>query len=353
MADRPSKIAIYSRLGRIGRYDRNMSILVTGGAGYIGAHVVRLLQEQGQKVIVVDDLSYGTADRIGSAPLIKLDLAETSSLAPLTEAMMDHDVDSVIHFAARKQVGESVERPSWYYQQNVGGMATLLRAMYDAGVDKLVFSSSAAVYGMPDVPEVPEDLQCKPINPYGETKLVCEWMSRDCERAWGLKWTALRYFNVAGAGWDDLMDPARLNLVPMILERLEKGGTPMIFGDDYDTPDGTCVRDYVHVKDLADAHIKALDLIADAQPEVHEFNIGTGHGTSVREIIEGLQEVSGWKFPVEVKTRRAGDPPVLVGSTDRSREVMSWKAEYGVNEILTSAWEAWQASKHRITVPKE
>ena len=337
---------------RAKRYDRAMSILVTGGAGYIGAHVVRLLQEQGQKVVVVDDLSYGTADRVGESALIKLDLAETSSLAPLTEAMMDHDVEAVIHFAARKQVGESVERPAWYYQQNVGGMATLLRAMYDSGVEKLVFSSSAAVYGMPDVPEVREDITCRPINPYGQTKLICEWMSRDCERAWGLKWAALRYFNVAGAGWNDLMDPARLNLVPMILEKLEKGGTPTIFGDDYDTPDGTCIRDYVHVMDLADAHIKALDLIADGQPEVHEFNIGTGNGTSVREIVEGLQRVSGWEFPVAVKGRRAGDPPVLVGSTDRSREIMSWKAEYGVNEILTSAWDAWQESVHRITVPQ-
>lgn len=330
-----------------------MSILVTGGAGYIGAHVVRLLQEQGEKVVVVDDLSYGDPSRIGDAPLIKLDLAETSSLGPLTEAMMDHDVETVIHFAARKQVGESVERPAWYYQQNVGGMSTLLRAMYDAGVEKLVFSSSAAVYGMPEIPQVPEDVDCRPINPYGETKLICEWLVRDCERAWGLRWVALRYFNVAGAGWPDLMDPARLNLVPMVLERLEKGKAPMIFGDDYETPDGTCVRDYVHVMDLADAHIKAIELIAQTQPEVHEFNVGTGKGTSVKEIIEGLQEVSGWQFPVEIKERRAGDPPELIGATDRSREVMSWKAEYGVEDILRSAWESWQVSPHRISVPEQ
>lgn len=328
-----------------------MSILVTGGAGYIGAHVVRMLQEQGHKVVVVDDLSFGDPSRIGDAKLFQIDLADPSTRMRLTEAMMDEDVEAVIHFAARKQVGESVERPAWYYQQNVGGMANLLRAMYDAGVDQLIFSSSAAVYGMPPVPVVDETIECKPINPYGETKLICEWMAADCERAWGLKWVALRYFNVAGAGWPDLMDPARLNLVPMVLERLEKGGTPAIFGDDYDTPDGTCVRDYIHITDIADAHIKALDLVRNGQPEVHEFNVGTGTGTSVKEIIEGLQRISGWDFPVAIEERRAGDPPKLIGETKRLQYLMGWEAKHDVTDILTSAWEAWQASPHRIKVP--
>ncbi|MDU4244049.1 MAG: UDP-glucose 4-epimerase GalE, partial [Varibaculum cambriense] len=259
-----------------------MSILVVGGAGYIGAHVVRLLAQRGEKVVVIDDLSYGTADRIGDAKLVQLDVAAAGARKKIFQTLIDEDVTAVIHFAARKQVGESVEKPMWYYQQNVGGLANVMAAMRDAGTRQMIFSSSAAVYGQPDVPVVSEDLAGKPINPYGETKLIGEWMMADCERAWGLRWIGLRYFNVAGSGWDELGDPARLNLIPMVLERLAKGQSPKIFGTDYDTPDGTCIRDYIHVRDLADAHLHALDYVASGQEmEHHVFNVGTGQGTSV------------------------------------------------------------------------
>lgn len=330
-----------------------MSILVTGGAGYIGAHVVRLLQERGDRVIVVDNLSTGRADRIGDAKLVNIDVASDEARKVLANVMVDEDIMAVIHFAARKQVGESVERPAWYYQQNVGGLANVLIAMGDAGVDKMIFSSSAAVYGMPPVEVVSEDIEKKPINPYGETKLIGEWMMADAERAWGLNWIGLRYFNVAGAGWTDLADPATLNLVPMVLDRLAKGESPKIFGTDYDTPDGTCIRDYIHVKDLAEAHIFAMDALEKGRPEHRTFNVGTGMGTSVREIIDGLRRISGWDFPVEELERRAGDPPQLIGDPMSIAVDLGWKANLGVDEILTSAWEAWQAGPRRINVPQQ
>ena len=326
-----------------------MSILVTGGAGYIGAHVVRLLQQRGEKVVVVDDLSYGSPTRIGDAKLVQLDVASSGARKTLFQTLIDEDATAVIHFAARKQVGESVEKPMWYYQQNVGGLANMMSAMRDAGVRQMIFSSSAAVYGQPDVPVVPEELAGKPINPYGETKMIGEWMMADCERAWGLRWIGLRYFNVAGSGWDDLGDPARLNLIPMVLERLAQGKHPAIFGSDYDTPDGTCVRDYIHVKDLAEAHLHALDYVTSGQEmEHHTFNVGTGQGTSVKEIVEGLRQVTGIDFEADEQPRRAGDPAQLIGDTTRIRVDLDWKAEYGVKEILESAWSAWQAGPDKI-----
>ena len=329
-----------------------MSILVAGGAGYIGAHVVRLLLERGEEVVVVDDLSYGTPERVKGASLVELDVASGQAPQTLAEVMDSRGVTAVIHFAARKQVGESVERPAWYYQQNVGGLANMLLAMETAGVKQMIFSSSAAVYGIPTAEVVTEDMAGHPINPYGETKLIGEWMMADCERAWDLKWIGLRYFNVAGAGWPDLADPAIMNLIPMVLDRIERGESAKIFGTDYDTPDGTCVRDYIHVLDLAEAHIAALDVLAEGrQPDHHTYNVGTGLGTSVREIIDGLRRVIGWDFPVEVLERRAGDPPKLIGDPLSIGVDLGWKANNGLDEILTSAWEGWQAGPRPITVP--
>lgn len=326
-----------------------MSIMVIGGAGYIGAHVVRLLQERGDEVIVVDDLSYGTAERVGDSPLIELDVADTASSEVLVNAMVDHDVTAVIHFAARKQVGESVERPAWYYQQNVGGLANVMLAMREAGVKQMIFSSSAAVYGMPAVEVVSEDINKSPINPYGETKLIGEWMMADCERAWGLRWVGLRYFNVAGSGWDDLGDPATLNLIPMIFDRLARGDSPQIFGTDYPTEDGTCIRDYIHVTDLAQAHIAALDKLASGEPmQYHVYNVGTGTGTSVRQIVDAVRQATGIDFTAKEVGRRAGDPPQLIGDASRITEDLQWVAQYGVKEIVDSAWSAWQAGPRRI-----
>lgn len=327
-----------------------MTILVTGGAGYIGAHVVRLLQERGDEVVVVDDLSTGARSRVGDATVIELDVASAGAQEVLAAALREHEVDAVIHFAARKQVGESVARPTYYYQQNVGGLTNVLAAMEEAGVHKLVFSSSAATYGMPSVSVVEEKLHAEPINPYGETKLVGEWMGRAASRAWGLKFVALRYFNVAGSGWDDLGDPAVLNLVPMVLDRIERGEQPRLFGDDYPTPDGTCIRDYIHVLDLAKAHIAALQYLThDSQP-FDVFNVGTGTGASVREVIDGLSAVSGLTIDPIVEARRAGDPPQLVGSPERINEILGWHAEAGLEEILSSAWKAWQAGPRPIDV---
>ncbi|WP_029251956.1 UDP-glucose 4-epimerase GalE [Paraoerskovia marina] len=327
-----------------------MTTLVTGGAGYIGAHVVRLLQERGEKVVVVDDLSTGRPERIGDAVLVECDVAGPGAVEAMRVAMVEHDVRAVVHFAARKQVGESVEKPAWYYQQNVGGLTNVIAAMEAADVDRLVFSSSAATYGMPSVSSVEEKLHAEPINPYGETKLIGEWLGRAAGRAWGLRFVALRYFNVAGAGWPELGDPAILNLVPMVLDRLERSERPKIFGDDYPTPDGTCIRDYIHVLDLAEAHLASLEYLDLDEREHDVFNVGTGTGASVREVIEQIGRASGLDVTADVEPRRAGDPPQLVASPERIRLELGWVAKQGLEEIIDSAWEAWQAGPRAIDV---
>ena len=316
-----------------------MTILVTGGAGYIGSHVVRLLQQQGQRVTVIDNLSSGNSDRIGQSKLIQLDLAALDAKDKLAEILRAEKIESVIHFAARKQVGESVLKPEWYFQQNIGGMANLLEAMHEAGVTRLVFSSSAATYGMPDVSAVTEATICNPINPYGQTKLIGEWMVANAAKAWGLHGVNLRYFNVAGAGWSDLADTAVMNLVPIVFAKLAAGDKPVVFGDDYDTPDGTCVRDYVHVLDLAEAHLAALDYTKQeiAHPT---FNVGTGTGSSVLEVINEIRKVSGIDFEIDIQDRRAGDPPYLCADVSLIQKALGWKAKNGLAEIIESAWSA-------------
>jgi UDP-glucose 4-epimerase len=317
---------------------------VTGGAGYIGAHVVRLLHQRGDHVVVVDDLSSGRAERAGGAPITQLNLSAANAVDVVSGLLAEHQVDAVIHFAARKQVGESVERPTWYWQQNIGGMANLLTAMEQVGVDKLVFSSSAATYGMPDFPLISEDIDCRPINPYGETKLVGEWLTRDSARAHGLRAVNLRYFNVAGAGWPDLGDPGTFNLIPIVLAKITAGGRATIFGDDYPTPDGTCIRDYVHVLDLADAHLAALSYLDRPNRPYDTFNVGTGTGASVSEVLAMIGEVSGLDATPDVLPRRAGDPPKLVADVSRIAETLGWAAQHDLREIVESAWAAWQAS---------
>ncbi|AYD90275.1 UDP-glucose 4-epimerase GalE [Actinomyces sp. 2119] len=325
-----------------------MSILVAGGAGYIGAHVVRLLLERGEDVVVVDDLSYGAASRVEGASLVTLDVADGEAEDALTDLMASRAVTAVVHFAARKQVGESVQRPAWYYQQNVGGLANMLVAMERSGVRQMIFSSSAAVYGMPPVEVVLEETECRPINPYGETKLIGEWMLADAQRAWGLRWVGLRYFNVAGAGWEDLGDMATLNLIPMVLERLAKGEAPKIFGTDYPTPDGTCIRDYIHVQDLAVAHVAALDtMVTGKEMTEHVFNVGTGQGSSVREVVSRVIAATGLNIVPEELERRAGDPPQLIGNPERIRAMLGWRAEHDLDDIVASAFAAWQADPDR------
>jgi UDP-glucose 4-epimerase len=317
-----------------------MSILVTGGAGYIGSHVVRLLQNQGVEVVVVDDFSSGISGRIGSAEKLHLNLAAADAEANLVAAMREHNVDAVIHLAARKQVGESVEKPELYFEQNVGGMTNLLSAMQLTGIDRLVFSSSAATYGMPDVELVSEDLRCEPINPYGQTKLIGEWMTANATKAWGLRAANLRYFNVAGAGWPDLADTAVMNLVPIVFAAIQAGTKPKVFGTDYPTPDGSCIRDYVHVLDLAEAHIAALGYLERENRPHATFNVGTGSGSSVLEVLAEIQKVTGIDFEIEYAPRRAGDPPRLCADVSRIAETMSWRATRDLHEIIESAWQA-------------
>lgn len=319
-----------------------MAVLVTGGAGYIGAHIVQLLCEKGEDVVVVDDLSTGDPRRVPKATVIAADIARTSSVEILVSAMRKYGVKSVIHMAARKQVGESMERPAWYFQQNVGGLANVLMAMEQSKARDLIFSSSAAVYGMPDLTSVHEVTPLQPINPYGESKVVGEWMVRDASRAWGLRGASLRYFNVAGAGSPTMGDPAVLNLVPLVIQSLVSRRPPRIFGADYDTPDGTCIRDYVHVEDLANAHLAALEDLSRGLRRHDVFNVGTGQGASVREVIDLLREVTGIDIEPTVEARRPGDPPQLIGQVDRIRDTLGWSASHDLRDIIESAWASWK-----------
>ncbi|MFI6583702.1 UDP-glucose 4-epimerase GalE [Embleya sp. NPDC050493] len=319
-----------------------MKWLVTGGAGYIGTHVVRALLAVGEDVVVVDDLSSGSRERVPEG--VPLVVGSVLDRALLDEVFRAHAVDGVVHIAGRKQVPESVARPLFYYEENVEGLRTLLAAMVAADVTRIVFSSSAAVYGMPDVDLVDEDTPCVPINPYGESKLVGEWMIRATARAHGISYASLRYFNVAGAGAPELADKGVFNLVPMVLEKLTAEQAPVIFGDDYDTPDGTCVRDFIHVVDLAEAHVAATRRLA-ADPDAHlVLNVGRGEGTSVREMVELIGEVTGLRdLAPEHHPRRAGDPARVVASADLITTELGWKARYGTSDMVQSAWAGWQA----------
>jgi len=322
-----------------------MRILVTGGAGYIGAHVVRLLLGRGDDVVVADDLVFGDADRIPGIRVLRVDLASVDAVAPLATCLREERIDAVLHFAARKQVAESVERPAWYFQQNIGGLANLLMAMEEAGVTRLVFSSSAAVYGSVSGATISEDAVTQPVNPYGRTKLVGEQLVRDAGRSFGVSAVSLRYFNVAGSATPDLADRATTNLVPMVFHLIDAGLPPQIFGDDFDTPDGTCVRDFVHVLDVAQAHLVAVDSTEAGRGDHDVFNVGTGEGTSVRRMIEKIVEVAGSSLVPEVVERRAGDAGVVVASAGKIRERLGWRATYGVDEIVGSAWEAHTAGR--------
>ena len=313
-----------------------MNILITGGSGYIGSHVERLLTNAGHTVISVDDFSTGLQGRIQSKSY-ELQLENPDAEVELAKILETHQVETVIHFAARKQVGESVENPEFYFQSNVGGLLNLLNAMKVAGVTKLVFSSSAAVYGMPDVEQVTEESVTNPINPYGQTKLVGEWMIENA-KIWGLSAVSLRYFNVAGTGWPELSDKQALNLIPIAISKLRDGEPVRVFGDDYETEDGSCVRDYIHVTDLARAHIDAIPHLKNPGNQI--FNVGTGKGSSVFEVLSELKKVSGIDFKVEVTSRRAGDPPKLIAASEKIQKEFGWNAEFGLEEIVQTAWSS-------------
>ena len=315
-----------------------MKLLVTGGAGYIGAHVVRLAEQAGHEVVVVDNFSTGLSQRV-QCEVVNLQLASPDAQSELSALMQKHRFDAVIHLAARKQVGESVEIPEQYFLDNLGGLGNLLIAMRENDLHKLVFSSSAATYGIPDVDTVSEDYPGKPINPYGQTKLIGEWMVANAV-AWGLKGVNLRYFNVAGCEFPDLADTAELNLIPIAIAQLKRGDNPIVFGDDYPTPDGSCIRDYVHVGDLARAHLMAVDYLDAHTREFATFNVGSGSGASVLEVLDALKSSSRIDFVPDIKARRAGDPPRLVADTTRIEKVFGFKAEHDLEQIVSSAWDA-------------
>ena len=313
--------------------------LVTGGAGYIGNHVTRALLESGRQVVVLDDLSSGVANRIPkNVVFIQADVTDRSALAA---ALTEYKVDGVIHLAAKKAAGESVDVPLYYYRENVAGMLSVLEAMQEAGVKRFVYSSSAAVYGTPLVNPISESAALAPESPYGETKVVGEWMTKAQGVAHDVSWVALRYFNVAGTGSDDLGDTSVNNLIPMVFKALEQGKQPQIFGDDYPTPDGTCIRDYIHVSDLADAHVVAAQF-CENQRAAEAFNVGRGVGSSVREVMDMVSEVIGTQVNPKVVGRRVGDPPASTAATQRILEVMGWRAKRDLREMVSSAWSAWQ-----------
>lgn len=312
-----------------------MSVLVTGGSGYIGAHIVRQLRERGDAPVVVDDFKTGRRDRVAGIPSFDVDLAGPGATRVLRSVIADHGVTAIVHLAARKQAGASVQHPLEYYRDNTCGLAAVLEAARDGGVRDLVFSSSAAVYGEATA-DVDEEAPLAPANPYGRTKLVGEWLVAAAARAHGLRAVSLRYFNVAGAQWPDLADTARLNLIPMVLGRLRDGQPARIFGDDYDTPDGTCIRDFVHVADVADAHLAVLDALPRQREPHRVFNVGTGVGTSVREIVDGLRSRLPGSPPPIVLPRRDGDPPRVVARADRIFTELGWRAQYSLADVFDS-----------------
>lgn len=317
-----------------------MNVLVTGGAGYVGSHCVRRLVAAGHRVVVYDDLSSGHAGAVpDGVALVRADLGDLDTLSKA----LSGSIDAVMHFAAHLDVGESVRAPLKYYANNVSNTVGLLRLMEACDVRRLVFSSTCATYGVPQALPIREDAPQQPINPYGRTKLAIEWALADCAVAWELAGCALRYFNASGAAADGSIgedhDP-EIHLVPLVLQaaagRREHIG---IFGTDYPTPDGTCVRDYVHVEDLADAHLSALEALEEGRFQA--YNLGTGRGTSVREIIDAAGRVTGREIPVREAERRPGDPPVLYADPSRIQRALGWQPKYTrIDDIIATAW-AW------------
>jgi len=313
-------------------------ILVTGGAGFIGSHTCKALRAAG-----FDPISYDSLER-GNPEAVQWGALEIGALADggrLREVLARCRPAAVVHFAAFAYVGESSVNPSLYYQNNVGGTVALLDAMRDCGVDKIVFSSSCAVYGVPAATPITEDVPCAPVNPYGATKLFCEQILKDCAAAFPLNFIALRYFNAAGADPDGAIGECHVpetHAIPLLLEAAAGGRGFTIFGDDYPTADGTCVRDYIHVSDLADAHVRALRALLDGADN-SALNLGTGRGWSVRELVAAVREVTGRDVPVQSGPRRPGDPPALIADPTLARAKLGWRPVYG--ELATQVSHAW------------
>ncbi|ROQ17892.1 UDP-galactose 4-epimerase [Rathayibacter sp. PhB93] len=319
-----------------------MAWLVTGGAGYIGAHVVRAFAEQGIDPVVLDDLSSGHEGFVPEG--VPFHRGSILDEALLDEVFAQHDIEGVVHVAGFKYAGVSVQRPLHTYEQNVTGTMRVLAAMERAGVRSIVFSSSAAVYGAVDVELVTESTPKSPESPYGESKLIGEWLLADAGRAHGVRHASLRYFNVVGSGYPDVYDTSPHNLFPLVFEALLAGRTPRINGDDYPTPDGTCVRDYIHVADLALAHVAAARRLAAGEPIEPVYNLGSGTGASVGEIMTAIADSTGIAFTPEVAPRRPGDPPRIVASGETAARDLGWEMRHTVAEMVESAWRARSAA---------
>jgi UDP-glucose 4-epimerase len=322
-----------------------MTWLVTGGAGYIGAHVVRAFAAVGLPAVVLDDLSSGHREFVpDDVPFVEGSILDTDLLV---STLREHEVEGVMHIAAFKYAGVSVERPLHTYEQNVTGTLSVLRAMQETGVDKVVFSSSAATYGTPDVDTVTEETRTRPESPYGESKLIGEWLLRDQATATGLRHTSMRYFNVVGSGTADVYDTSPHNLFPLVIEALLAGRTPQIYGDDYPTPDGTCVRDYIHVADLAVSHVAAAEALAAGTTLERVYNLGSGDGLSVRQIMDAMARVTGIDFEPEIRERRPGDPARIVAAGDLAARDLKWEMRHSVDDMVASAWKARTAAEAR------
>ena len=312
--------------------------LVTGGAGYIGAHVVRALLDADMKAVIIDSLSSGFADFVPEGvPLVTGSILDGDLLR---DTIVEHGVTGVIHVAGYKYAGVSVQRPLHSYEQNVTGTAVLLRAMQDTGVDRIVFSSSAAVFGTPDTDLVTEETPKNPQSPYGESKLIGEWLLRDQAIATGLRHTSLRYFNVVGSGVPNIYDASPHNLFPLVFTALADGKTPKIFGNDYPTPDGTNVRDYIHVADLAISHVAAARRLDAGESIEASYNLGSGDGVSVAEIMTAVAKVTGINFEPEISPRRAGDPARIVATGELAARDLDWVMRHSLDEMVESAWKA-------------
>lgn len=319
-----------------------MTWLVTGGAGYIGSHVVRAFLDEGIDVVVIDDLSTGHADFLpANVPFVRGSILDGGLLL---DTFARHAITGVVHVAGFKYAGVSVQRPLHTYEQNVTATATLLAAMDSANVRRMVFSSSAAVYGTPRTDLVTESTPKMPESPYGETKLIGEWLLRDMSVATGLAHTSLRYFNVVGSGSADLRDTSPHNLFPLVFSALLAGTIPRINGNDYATPDGTCVRDYIHVADLAVSHVAAARRLDAGEPIEAVYNLGSGDGVSVGEIMSTVAAVTGIDFLPEIAPRRAGDPDRIVASGELAARDLGWRMRHSLEDMVRSAWEADQAA---------
>ncbi len=322
---------------------RPMTVLVTGGAGYIGSHTVRLLREHGRDVVVLDSLEYGHRAAVLDAPLV---VGDTADAGLVTRVVADHGVDAVVHFAAYKAAGESMEQPGRYFANNVAGTNALLEALHAAGVDRVVFSSSCAVYGTPSKLPVDESHPLGPESPYGESKRIVEQLLGWYDACHGVRSVSLRYFNAAGASGDARIGEdwtMTLNLVPLVM-KAALGRIPKvsIFGTDYPTPDGTAIRDYVHVADLADAHVRALSYLEEGN-DTTALNLGTGTGSSVREVIDAARAVAGVDLPTEEADRRPGDPVAVYGDNRRAAELLGWKPQRDLSDIVATAW-GWHST---------